>query len=741
MYKSVFACIGLGLILVAAGCGGGGGGGGRGGNGNPPAGNPNPAPAADPFGLTERKSLAALNLPLGGASPGTFTLQNAFPSLSFSAALFVAGVPGDDRLAVVEQGGRILAFANNSATTTTREVLNIAARVVFAGEQGLLGMAFDPAFTLNRYVYLHYIAANPRRSVIARMTWDATTDTIDQSSEKIILQVTQPYTNHNAGMLAFGPDGYLYIAMGDGGSGGDPQNYAQTMDSLLGKMLRLDVHPQNPADAYDIPPDNPFVNDAGVRPEICASGLRNPFRFSFDRQTGDLWAGDVGQGAIEEIDLIECGNNYGWRVFEGTQPFDNSVNTLPTSAFTPPVYEYDHSLGFSITGGYVYRGSRIASLVGRYLYTDFGIGTVWALEWDGNQVVSNTVLATASSPTSFGETNDAELLIVSRSNGLFELVETAGGGGQLPTQLSDTGIFDDLGALTATSGFIEYTPALPFWSDGVRKRRWVGIPDNQAVGFGADDLVFPVGTVTVKHFEVALDTDDPGTTRRLETRIFINTSSQGWQGFTYRWNANGTDATLLSGRESETLSITSAGTTRQQRYDYPSRTDCLLCHTDVAGFTLGLKTPQLNSNFDYSGVIDNQLRSWNNIDLFSQNIGAADQYTTLPGLEEVSVPAATRARAYLDVNCSNCHRSGGPTPSTLDLRFEVSDNNMNAIGATPLNGDLGISDARLIAPGDRQRSLLWVRMQRLDGERMPPLSSHVVDQSALDLIGTWIDNL
>ncbi len=726
----------MGLLLP--GCGGGGGGSNQAPQNPPPAANP---PPADPFGLTERKSLVSLNLPLAGTTPGTFTLQNAFSNLSFNAALFVAGVPGENRLVVVEQGGRILAFDDDASTTTTRAVLNISGQVVFSGEQGLLGLAFDPDFTLNRYIYLHYIGGSPRRSVIARMTWDAGTDNIDPASEKIILEVGQPYSNHNAGMLAFGPDGYLYIAMGDGGSGGDPQNYAQNMDSLLGKILRVDVHPANPSDPYDIPADNPFVGQAGVRPEICASGLRNPFRFSFDRQTGELWAGDVGQGDREEIDLIECGNNYGWRVFEGTERFNDSLNTLPDSAFTPPVYEYNHSLGFSITGGYVYRGNRIASLVGRYLYTDFGSGTVWALEWDGSRVLSNIELATASSPTSFGEKNNAELLIVSRNNGLFELVETSGGGGALPNLLSDTGIFANLANLTAADGFIEYTPQVPFWSDGVSKRRWVGIPDSATVTFAEDDLAFPVGTVTVKHFEVELQTGDPSSLRRLETRVFIHTANQGWQGFTYRWNGAGTDATLLSARETEMLSITTGGSTQQQMYEYPSRTDCLLCHTDVAGLTLGLKTAQLNSTFDYSGVVDNQLRSWNNIGLFNQDIGAPDQYATLPNLEDVNASTALRARAYLDVNCSNCHRSGGPTPSSLDLRFEVSDANLNAIDVAPLNGDLGIGNALLIARGEKERSVLWQRLRRLDGERMPPLSSHVVDQSAVDLIGAWIDNL
>lgn len=738
---SRFLAVTLSVLLLTA-CGGGGGSSNR----PPPTNPPVSSPPPDPFGLTQRASLAVVNLPGAGVALGNFSLVSAFPSLSFNAALYVTGVPNENRLVVVEQGGRILAFDNDSATTLTRVVLDISALVLFSGEQGLLGLAFDPDFSSNGFVYLHYSLAadanGPRRSVISRMTWNQGTDLIEPATEKLILEIEQPFTNHNGGMLAFGPDDYLYIAMGDGGSGGDPLNSGQDMTTLLGKMLRIDVSPLNPSDPYDIPPDNPFVGDASVLDEIYASGLRNPFRFSFDRQTGDLWLGDVGQGALEEIDIITAGANYGWRVFEGTQPFDNSQNTLPNSAFTPPVFEYGRSDGVAVIGGYVYRGNQLTTLFGRYLYTDFGSGTVWALAWDGNQVTSNDVIASASSPTSFGETNDGEVLIVSRSAGLFSLAETGGGGGQLPALLSQTGLFSDLNNLTPASGFIEYTPNQAFWSDGVSKRRWVGIPDSQVVDFSADDWTFPVGTVTVKHFEVELTEGDPNSTKRLETRVFINTSDQGWQGFTYRWNAAGTDADLLTGQAQETLTITlSGGGSQTQLYEYPSRTDCLLCHTAAAGFTLGLKTPQLNGDFNYAGVVDNQLRSWNNIDLFDIDIGDADQYPALPALDDTSVAVATRARAYLDVNCSNCHQPGGPTPTNLDLRFSTADNNMNAIGAAPLVGDLGIANAEIIAAGDAARSVLWQRMQRLDDARMPPLSSHVVDSQGVDVVGQWINSL
>jgi uncharacterized repeat protein (TIGR03806 family) len=710
---------------------------------NPPPNNP---PVGDPFGLTMRTALASFDLPLAGTALGDFNVVAAFENLSFSAALFVAGVPNQDRLVVVEQGGRIIAFDNDDTTTSTQLILDLSARVVFAGEQGLLGLAFDPNFAQNGYFYLHYSTAslatpiNPSRSVISRMTWDNTTDLVDTATEKIILEIEQPFSNHNGGMLAFGPDGYLYIAMGDGGSGGDPLNNAQDLTSLLGKMLRIDVDPQNQMDAYDIPLDNPFVATPSARPEIYASGLRNPFRFSFDRQSGELWLGDVGQNSLEEIDIILAGSNYGWRVLEGTQNFDASANTLPLSAFTPPVFEYGRSEGIAVIGGYVYRGSQFASLFGRYLYSDFGSGTVWALTYNGTAVTANDPLDTAPGPTSFGEDNAGELLIVSRNAGLYRL-EANGGFSSAPSLLSETGIFTDLVNLTPAAGLIEYTPNQPFWSDGVDKRRWLGIPDNTQISFTNDNWTLPIGSVTVKHFEINLTQGDPSSARRLETRVLLNTS-QGQQGFTYRWNTAETEAMLLAGRESETLSVVlPGGSTQDQLYEYPSRTDCTRCHTDAAGFGLSLKTAQLNGDFEYAGIVDNQLRSFNNIGLFDIDIGDADQYTAFTQISDLNATVDERARAYLDVNCSQCHQPNGPTPTTIDLRATTAQGAMNAIGVAPLAGTLGLPNAELIAVGDTESSVLWQRMQRLDNTRMPPLSSHVVDTEAVDLVGRWIDAL
>jgi len=693
------------------------------------------------FGIDARPPLAPFDLPTSGGGGGTFSLVAAFPNLAISNGIALAGIPGETRLVIARQSGQIRAFAPTPSVSTSQLILDLSSRISFGGEQGLLGLALDPDFVNDRFLYAHYSRAGDGATVIARYTWNAVSDTASLASEKIILTASQPAGNHNGGAIAFGPDGHLYIALGDGGGANDQFNNGQDLDSLLGKILRIDVSPASAADAYDVPPDNPFVGIPGRRPEIWAFGLRNPFRMGFDRQTGALWAGDVGQNAIEEIDVIARGANYGWPRYEGTADFRTSVALAGGVPHTPPVYQYDHSLGIAVIGGYVYRGSRIASLIGKYLYTDFGSGTVWSLD-DDTVPPTNATLATAANPTSFGEDDDGEVYVVTQSSGLFELAESGGSGGA-PALLSETGLFTDLATLTPASGLIEYDLNLPFWSDGARKRRWVAVPSAARVAFsGTGPWTFPVGTVLVKHFEMEMVDGDPGSARRLETRVLTRGTSE-WLGFTYRWNAGETDADLLAGRESETLVIaTAGGGSRTQTYDYPSRTDCLRCHGQAARVALGLATRQLNRDFDYGAVTDNQLHTLDHIDYFDAAIGSPSQYGAYPALDDAGAPVATRARAYLAVNCAQCHRPGGPTPVDLDLRFDTSNGSMRAIGVAPQAGDLGIgAAARIVAAGDKESSVLWQRMQRLDGNRMPPLASHRVDDAAVAVVGSWIDGL
>ncbi|HMN17434.1 MAG: T9SS type A sorting domain-containing protein [Ignavibacteriota bacterium] len=355
-----------------------------------------------------------------------FNFRVAFPNLSFSDPLDLQNAgDGTNRIFVVEQDGRIRVFPNDENAQSTKLFLDITDRVTSGGETGLLGLAFHPNYESNGYFYVNYTAPSPLRTVISRFKVSSTNpDSADKNSEQILVTYNQPYSNHNGGAVVFGPDGYLYIGSGDGGSGGDPQNNAQNITSLLGKILRIDVdNPQAPLN-YGIPPDNPFVDSTNVniRKEIYAWGMRNPWRISFDPVTDSLWCGDVGQGDWEEIDIIKKGKNYGWRCYEGNHTY-NTSGCNGTYEF--PVWEYSHSLGYSITGGFVYRGINVPELVGKYIYGDYVSRRVWSLEYDGINPPTNTQITTSSgSITSFGVDENNELYLVSFNGKIYSFIPT-----------------------------------------------------------------------------------------------------------------------------------------------------------------------------------------------------------------------------------------------------------------------------------------------------------------------------
>ena len=321
------------------------------------------------------------------------------------------------RLFVVEQAGVIRIIRDGRLLP--RPFLDVSARVISGGEMGLLSVAFHPRYASNGRFFVNYTANGGRlRTVIAeyRVSDDPN---VAERAERVLLEIDQPYRNHNGGLNLFGPDGMLYIGMGDGGSGGDPHNNGQRLDTLLGKMLRLDVDGGTP---YRVPPDNPFAGRAGARGEIWASGLRNPWRFSFERGSGRLFLADVGQNAWEEIDLIERGGNYGWRIMEGAHCFQPQTDCDRTGLVLP-IAEYGREGGCSVTGGHVYRGSRIRALVGRYLFADYCSGRIWALtEAGGGRWTMMTLLDSGLRVSSFGEDQDGQLYVVDHSGAIYRIV-------------------------------------------------------------------------------------------------------------------------------------------------------------------------------------------------------------------------------------------------------------------------------------------------------------------------------
>ncbi|MGB5346843.1 MAG: PQQ-dependent sugar dehydrogenase, partial [Woeseia sp.] len=608
-----------------------------------------------------------------------------------------------------------------------------------------LSMAFHPDYPATPEIFLSYTinhSGPSMRSVISKFVLDNRQSPGAGTVEHVILLLDQDFDNHNGGDIAFGPDRLLYIGFGDGGSGGDPNNRAQNTRHMLGSFLRIDVLDPSvsyPANPYVIPSDNPFAPNpkcgpglnANDCPEIYAWGLRNPWRFSFDPATGQLWTGDVGQGQWEEVDIIQRGGNYGWRCREGAHDYNQSGCS---GGFVEPVSEYGHdsSGGISITGGYVYRGSAIPELSGRYLFGDFGSQRIWALRDDGNGGYTNEELIDSGAGiSSFGVDAAGEHYLANINTGRILKIVPAGGSGQdnVANTLSASGCVNPNDVSEVNAGVVPYDLNAPFWSDDADKDRYIGLPDGATINLEANgDWTFPNGTVIVKNFRVG--------GRLIETRHLMRHPDGIWAGYTYEWNANETDATRVRGGK-----VVDIG---GQDWIYPSESECMQCHTAAAGFALGPETAQLNSDFLYPSTqrIANQLETLEHIGMFSGPLPApAANLPALADPADTTAGLGDRARAYLHTNCSQCHRPGGPTPSDIDLRYDTALANTNACDVVPQQGNLGIANARVIAPGDAARSVLANRMNRRDSNGMPPLGSNLVDSDGVSLISGWINSL
>lgn len=677
---------------------------------------------------------------------GAISLTRVFAGSTFDSLVAMMQAPRDNsRWFVVEQAGAVKQF-NVASPATATTFIDITGRVSSGGELGLLGMAFHPNFPTDPRVFLSYTtgAAGQRVSRISAFKTTNGGATLDASQEQVLLSVNQPEDNHNGGNIAFGPDGFLYIGLGDGGGGGDAHGSignGQRLSTLLGKMLRIDVNGATGATRYAIPASNPFAggapcdNDTGAFtancPEIYAYGFRNPWRWSFDSGSGELWVGDVGQNNWEEVDRVVRGGNYGWRCREGAHAYNASCGPNAATAIDP-VAEYDHSQGVSITGGHVYRGSAIPGLAGRFVFGDFGSGRIWHVARDATPTQQFTTgFDSGLSIASFAQDAAGEIYVVNFGGTLHRLRAGASGGRVIPAQLSATGCVNASDATQPAAGLIPYAPNAPFWSDGAVKSRYLALPDGRQITVGADgDFDFPNGSVLVKHFRIG--------TRLVETRLFMRHDNGEWAGYTYEWNAQGTDATRVTGGKA----VTVAG----QSWLFPSEAQCMVCHTAAAGRTLGLEQSQLNGSLTYAatGRSANQLDTLNAIGLLNPSLSQpVAQLPAMPDPYGTAGTLAERARAWLHTNCSNCHRPGGGTPVAMDLRYTTS---LAATGACEVvpSRTLGIANARLIAVGGTDpasRSMIVVRPNHTDADSMPPLQPRVVDTAGVALLTNWVNSL
>ena len=625
-------------------------------------------PDGIPSGIEKRPANPTCLAPARPVDNPALALAPAFPGVAFTLPILLLQSPGDGtRFYLVQKGGVVKRFANDPNVKTTADFVNITARVNSGpNEAGLLGMAFPPGFAQNGFAYLSCTGFGGPvnlRSTFSRFTSKDGGLTLDPASEVKLLTLDQPYANHNGGHVAFGNDGFLYIGVGDGGSAGDPQKNGQNSNVWLGKILRLDVDGGSP---YKIPPDNPFAQGGG-KPEIYALGLRNPWRFSFDRTTGDLWAGDVGQSKIEEVDKIVLGGNYGWNIKEGAACYAQGPCKVP--GLIEPIVQYTHAAGISVTGGHVYRGAAIPSLAGKYLFADFGSGRIWAVVNDKvtGKAAPQLLLSSGRSISSFGEGDDKELYLLDYGPGTIHKLVPGGNPAPdpFPKTLSATGCFDKSDPRKPAPGLIPYDVNVPLWSDRATKERFMALPDGGKTHVNADgDWDFPDRTVRAKTFLLA--------GKRIETRLFMRHDDGAWAGYTYEWNDAETDAVLLPAGKSKAIGA--------QTWYFPTRAECLACHTDAAGRTLGLETGQLNGEFTYPGGTWNQVATLAYIGLFDAPPPQLLPHDPPAGS---NASAESRARGYLHANCGNCHRPGGTGQGPADFRFGIALANTGACGVAP----------------------------------------------------------
>lgn len=665
--------------------------------------------------------------PPGSAT--TMRFERVFPNVAPPEIMAIAQPPGDgSRWFVLGRGGKIWSFAATNPSATVTQIADFSAvsgkvvRTELSG--GMLGFAFHPSFATNGRLYVTFTttSGSSLASEVGYLT--STNGGQSFSSYTRVFGFNRAALEWNGGGIAFGKDGNLYLGFGASDTDG-----AQSKTTYFGKILRLDVDHPSGGRAYGIPAGNPFATSGGL-PEIYAWGFRQPWRFSFDRVTGDLWSPDIGQASWEEIDRVEVGKNYGWPCREGAHDYaSGDTSKCPsTSGLTNPVYEYSSSGGASAIGGYLYRGAAAPAFAGTYVFGDQVRRDAHAFRWDAQtgQVTSVPINEGGATIeyTSFAEDDAGEIYATGVfQTGIYKLVPQAGGTSTFPDRLSRTGCFDAADPKRTTSGVIPYRVNAPFWSDGLDKERGLGLPNGTTITVGADgDFTLPIGSVLTKTFSLA--------GKRIETRLFMRHANGAWAGYSYEWNDAQTDAFLLPDAKTKSIG--------DRNWTFPSRTDCMRCHTSAAGWTLGLELGQLNGDLTYpsTGRTANQLTTLESIGLFASALPASrPAYPAYDGSASVDA----RARSYLHVNCSGCHRpSGGAGRATMDVRFATPFASTGTCGALPLGEDIGVSGARILDPGSPDTSVLSIRVHRLDGFRMPPLGSQRIDTEGANLLDTWI---
>lgn len=703
---------------------------------------------AAPFGLEGRVVWNGSRV-VGSPDPAPpYRAERIWPHVKITQPLSIKVEPGARSYLVIQHlgnwapPGRILRLWDDGGVSEPEVLIEL---------DGIAyGLDFHRDYERNGYLFVgqNLVVGGKNKTRVSRFRVERHAPfRLDPKSELVVIEWDS--NGHNGGDVAFGGDGMLYVTSGDGTSDSDTDLRGQDLSELTSKVLRIDVDNPEPGRAYSVPADNPFVGMPGARPETWAYGLRNPWRISYDRLTDQLWVGNNGQDLWETAYLVERGANYGWSVYEGSHPFQPGRVLGPTR-LVPPTVEHHHSEARSLTGGVVYHGEKYSELKGAYIYGDYSTGKIWAVRHDGGRVVWHREIAdTPLQITGFGLDRAGELIVIDHQTAFHRLVPTPVEQvpSTFPTRLSETGLFLSTHDRRPDPALIPYSVASPLWSDGALKERYIAIPGEGKVRFtrGGNGWTFPEGSVLVKTFLLEREVGDRGSARPIETRLL--TRQQGeWVGYSYEWDERGQDATLVGKQgEDRVFRVRDAmapGGEREQAWRYPSRAECMTCHSRAANFVLGLSELQMNRDHGYGAVVDNQLRTLEHIGLFESPLPKPPvELDRLVDPYDESQDLTARVRSYLQTNCATCHVEAGGGNALMELGYGTPLERMRIVDARPQHDTFGLADPRLVAPGAPGRSVLLERVRRRGPGQMPPLATSVVDEQAVALLRAWIEGL
>ena len=694
--------------------------------------------------------------------PSPYSIERVLPDVKLTRPTEMIYLRSIDQWVATQVNGKVVSFAPTGGEVRT--VLDLKKPDV--KHCRALGIAFDPDFPQRPYCYIaksEHPGRSDGASLIRLTVTDPQTLEIDPESEVTLLRWSS--VDHSGGCVKFGPDGYLYLPIGDGQrpTPPDPKGTGQDISDLQASIVRIDVNDstwskEQRAESnlpYRIPADNPFVGVENARGELWAFGVRNPWKMCFHPESGELWTGDVGWEMMEMVYRIERGGNYGWSVKEGSQDVKPNGNRSKI-AITPPIFEHNHIEARSITGGYFWRSQRLAQLHDAYIYGDWMTGKIWGLKHDGQQVTWQQELTdTPLQIVSFALAPDGDVLVVGYDGTIHRLIPNPDIGTSMaadfPQRLSETGLFTDTANQVPSAGVVEYSINAHHWADGTTSQQWVALAEgdpmaqfdrsNWEVGQVAGHFSFPHDTVFAKTVSIQTDPADTSTKKRLETQI-LHRFKDEFKAYNYIWNAEQTDAVLQPNQPVYTeLEVKDpiaklTGGRRTQIWTHASRDQCALCHIWSAGTVHGFKTDQLNRS--HEGETENQLDKFFAMGLLDQlpeKTGPATSPTdTVATLE-------ARAREYLSLNCAHCHRNGGGGTAAIALNKSVALNDMRMIDQPAAQGGFGIANPHIISSGAPGRSALLYRLAKTGPGRMPHFGTNVIDQQGVQMLSDWIASL